>query len=65
MDAHFNSSLKFHHVATSEGSRSLYHGVSSPLITSYASKMESSVYSAIEAHEHFIQQDLPSWRGIS
>ena len=41
---------------------SQYHGVTSPLVASYASKTESLVCSAIEAHEHSIQllEDLPS-----
>ena len=34
---------------------SRYHGVTSPLITSYASKTRILVCSAIEAHKHFIQ----------
>ena len=34
---------------------SRYHGVTSPLITSYAGKTECLVCSAIEAHEHYIQ----------
>ena len=34
---------------------SRYHGITSPLITSYASKTKSLLCSAIESHEHSFQ----------